>query len=70
MTGMIDKICTTLTDGKIVMGVLLLVGLHSVATDMVAPILDFSIMGVSVGNAVGVVALASAVCMLKAEFMD
>ncbi len=52
------------------MGVLLLVGLHSVATDMVAPIWDFSIMGVSVGNAVGVVALASAVCMLKAEFMD
>lgn len=70
MTGMIDKICTTLTDGKIVMGVLLLVGLHSVATDMVAPIWDFSIMGVSVGNAVGVVALASAVCMLKTEFMD
>ena len=66
MTGMIDKICTTLTDGKVVMGVLLLVGLHSVATDMVAPLWDMSIMGVSVG----VVALASAVCMLKAEFME
>jgi len=47
-----------------------LVGLHSVATDMVAPIWDMSIMGVSVGNAVGVIALTSAVCMLKAEFMD
>jgi len=54
MSGIIDKICTTLTDGKIVTGVLLLVGLHSVATDMVAPIWDMSIMGVSVGNAVGV----------------
>mgnify|MGYP001588693156 CR=1 FL=1 len=69
MSGIIDKICTTLTDGKIVTGVLLLVGLHSVATDMVAPLWDMSIVGVTVGNAVGVIALASAVCMLKSEFM-
>ena len=70
MSGIIDTICDTLTDGKIVTGVLLLVGLHSVATDMIAPVWDMDIAGVTVGNAVGVIALASAVCMLKSEFMD
>ena len=70
MSGIIDTFCDTLTDGKTVMTILLLVGLHSVATDMIAPVWDMAIAGVTVGNAVGVIALASAVCMLKSEFMD